>query len=322
MLTMREGKVNNRQLRYFTKVIEVGSLTGAAEQLNVAQPALGLQIRHLEEELGVPLLTRHSRGIEPTHAGALLYKHALEILSAFSRARQEVMSFADTEREVLRFGITPSTMHLLGPDLLLEAREAMPSIFLSLVEELSFSLVSALEAGDLDAALSYQIPTRTQLKVQALYEEDLLFVSSSDVDSSGAAIPFRDVSKRDLVLAGERDNVRALIEATAARLSMPINVVYEAQSIAATKSLVAKGVASTIIPYGSVAEELEAGTLSARKICAPDVARTLYLVRRDGPLVHESEFNSFISKLLETLTSRLGGMYRPLGGFLSHQDLR
>lgn len=315
--------INNRQLRYFAKVIEIGSLTGAADQLNVAQPALGLQIRNLEEELGVPLLRRHSRGVEPTPAGELLYQRALEILELFDRAQQEVMGFADRKREVVRFGITPSTMLLLGPDLVLEAREAMPSIFLSLVEELSFVLATALEAGDLDAALTYQLPDRTNVSIQALYEEDLLLVSSPDVDSSTDPIAFRELAKRDLVLAGERDNVRGLVEATSRRLQIQINVVYEAQSITATKALVSRGVASTIIPYGSAAEELAAGTLRARRICAPAVARTLYLVRKgSSPLAHEAEFKGFVARILAKLTGRLGDMHRPLGEFPGSHDLR
>ena len=57
-----------RQLRYFLRIIELKSFSKAAAYLHVAQPALGLQIRKLEEELGVKLLNRHSRGITPTEA--------------------------------------------------------------------------------------------------------------------------------------------------------------------------------------------------------------------------------------------------------------
>ena len=60
------GVVDIKQLRYFMGVLEAKSITKAAEQLYVAQPALGLQIRKLEEELGVELFVRHSRGVAPT----------------------------------------------------------------------------------------------------------------------------------------------------------------------------------------------------------------------------------------------------------------
>jgi LysR family transcriptional regulator, nitrogen assimilation regulatory protein len=281
----------------------------------VAQPALGLQIRNLEDELGVALLHRHSRGVEATPAGKLLYVRALEILEAFEQARQEVMGFGDRNRETIRFGITPSIMQLLGPDILLEARELMPNIFLSLVEELSFALIAALETGDLDAALTYQAPVRPNFSQQVLAEEDLLLVSSPELDASTEPIPFREVAARDLVLAGERDVVRTLIEATARRLSTSINVVYESQSIAATRNLVARAMVSTITPYGSIAGELTAGTLKGRRIYAPTITRTLYLVRRAGatPNNHETEFKAFLQHLLATMAERLGDLQHPLG---------
>ena len=69
--------MNLRQLRYFVSVVEAGNMTRAAEQLHVAQTALGMQIRQIEEDLGVALLVRHSRGVEPTKAGSLLHARAL-----------------------------------------------------------------------------------------------------------------------------------------------------------------------------------------------------------------------------------------------------
>ncbi|MGE0315145.1 MAG: LysR family transcriptional regulator [Lautropia sp.] len=82
--------MNLRQLKYFVKVVEAGSMTRAAEQLFVAQPALGMQIRQLEEDVGVALLDRHSRGVTPTRAGALLLERARAILALVEQARSEV----------------------------------------------------------------------------------------------------------------------------------------------------------------------------------------------------------------------------------------
>jgi tetratricopeptide (TPR) repeat protein len=82
--------MNLRQLRYFIGVVDAGNMTRAAEQLHVAQTALGMQIRQLEEDLGVALLVRHSRGVEPTRAGNLLRARALDILSLVEQARKDL----------------------------------------------------------------------------------------------------------------------------------------------------------------------------------------------------------------------------------------
>src|SRR5512144_3221536 len=99
--------MNLRQLKYFVGVIDAGNMTRAAEQLHVAQTALGMQIRQLEEDLGIALLVRHSRGVEPTKAGKLLYSRALDILKLVEETRDEVSAAERGDSEAIRFGITP-----------------------------------------------------------------------------------------------------------------------------------------------------------------------------------------------------------------------
>ncbi|EBU7498253.1 LysR family transcriptional regulator, partial [Salmonella enterica subsp. enterica serovar Typhi] len=73
-----------RQLKYFVKVVESGSFSKAANVLHVAQPALSLHVKHMEEELGVALLHRAAQGVTPTQAGERLMLHAKRILAEFA----------------------------------------------------------------------------------------------------------------------------------------------------------------------------------------------------------------------------------------------
>ena len=115
--------MNLRQLRYFVGVVDAGNMTRAAEQLHVAQTALGMQIRQIEEDLGIALLIRHSRGVEPTKAGNLLYARALEILSLVEETRKEVSAAEREDSEGIRFGITPALMLIAGTELALTVRQ-------------------------------------------------------------------------------------------------------------------------------------------------------------------------------------------------------
>ena len=72
--------MNIRRLRYFLKIIDVGSLTGAAEVLHIAQPALSQQLSTLEAEFKQRLVIRSKQGVTPTTAGLVLYRHAQTIL--------------------------------------------------------------------------------------------------------------------------------------------------------------------------------------------------------------------------------------------------
>ena len=93
-------------------VLEAKSITKAAEHLYVAQPALGLQIRKLEEELGVELFVRHF-GVAPTEAGLLLAQHAQVLLRQFARARQDLLDFARSPHGRVSVGLTPTVTSVL-----------------------------------------------------------------------------------------------------------------------------------------------------------------------------------------------------------------
>src|SRR3546814_19561694 len=103
-----------RQLRTFLHVAELGSLGRAAERLRVAQPALGRQIRLLEEELGVPLFTRHGRGMAPTPAGRILLDRASALLRLVADTRAEVSAERDAVKGTVSLGVPPNVGAVLA----------------------------------------------------------------------------------------------------------------------------------------------------------------------------------------------------------------
>src|SRR5439155_21992618 len=92
------------QLKYFLRVAELRSFSKAADALHVAQPAITRQIRLLEEELGVALFHRHSRGSEPTEAGRLLEARAAALLRLAEQTRVDVVSRARAPTGTVRVG--------------------------------------------------------------------------------------------------------------------------------------------------------------------------------------------------------------------------
>ena len=169
--------MNLRQLRYFLSVVDTGNMTRAAEQLNVAQTALGMQIKQLEESLGVALLVRHSRGVEPTQAGSLLRERALEILNLVEQTRRDVAHGGNTESESIRLGITPALMLIVGTEIVLAAQERLPKVSLSLVEAMSHVLVETLTRGEADFILCYDVPDLAQFSRIPILQDDLVLVT-------------------------------------------------------------------------------------------------------------------------------------------------
>ena len=309
--------MNLRQLQYFARIVETGNITRAAEQLYVAQPALGLQIRQLEQALGVSLLSRHSRGVSPTRAGQVLYERACEILRMVDETERQVVAAGRLEREGIVLGLTNGFSNMVGRSLIQAARRDLPAVNLSLVEERSVVLVDALERHELDIALAYEVHERPGVLRVPLVEEELLFVEQGDGAPGGlqdAPIEFSELASRALVLPGQRDGVREQVLATAKRLALGLNVTIDVSSISMMRNLVAHGDAAAVMPFGNAIEDIERGRLAGRRIANPTLKRTLYLVRsrRRAHFKYEEELLDVLAESCGAFAAKLGPLARRL----------
>jgi LysR family transcriptional regulator, nitrogen assimilation regulatory protein len=302
----RVPSVNLRQLKYFIGVVDAGNMTRAAEALNVAQTALSMQMRQLEEDLGIQLLVRHSRGIEPTDAGKVLHARALAILKQVDDARREVRAMSQSVNERVRFGITPALMVAIGADLIERVQETLPQVSFSLMEAMSHVLVENMLRGDLEYALCYDAPDLSQLSRTAFLQEDLVFVTLPS-HQPGETIALVSVLDETLAMPDAADTVRMAMAKSARDLGLELEVTYEVRSVAAMKNLTLKGIASCVLPFGSVVDEVRSGQLKAHRIVMPPIRRTLYLasaaqrpvLRCDAAIV--AEVRSSLAGLLDVL---------------------
>ncbi len=309
----REAAINLRQLHYFSKVVELGNMTRAAEQLNVAQPALGLQIRQLEEDLGSVLLIRHSRGVQPTPAGLMLFERAQKILDLVDETRQEMLALRGTAVETVRLGVTPSIMSLIGYELIMAAREDMPEVFLIVTEEYGYSLIERMKRSEIDIALAYEVENEPSLTARPVFDEELLFVTAL-ADVPEGPISFADALAHGLVLPSGRDSVRQLIDRAAVRHSLKLRLSFEVNSPAAVKTMVLRESASTVVPFGAVADEVRSGRLQARRIAGRLIVRRLSLIRPAGARAfqHQAAIEAFMQKMIAKLAEGIGDLARPI----------
>ena len=305
--------MNLRQLKYFVSVVEAGNMTRAAEQLHVAQTALGMQIRQIEEDLGVTLLVRHSRGIEPTRAGTLLYSRALAILKLVEETRQEVSTCNQERREPIRFGINPTLMAITGTELALTVRENFPQIILSMVEEFSHVLVEMLMRREVDFILCYDVPDLPEFSRIALLQEDFVFVTSPGL-RKGKSVTFAESLEHPLALPEPGNAVRNSVARLARDLGLDLKVAYEVRSISALKSLASRGLASTILSYSNVLDEVRAGKLDAYPIVTPAVRHTLFLASstQHGPFRNEAGLRGAVRSSLNGFLEALAPLAKPL----------
>lgn len=253
-------------------------MTRAAETLNVAQTALGFQIRNLEEELGVRLIERHSRGVRLTGAGELFYDRLQDVFVALESAVAEVRRLDPAQSAPIFVGVTPAIMAMLGPGILGMAAEAASARPIKFVEALSFNLISALLRDEMQFALAFNVPDRPGFERTALLEETLFLVTSAEQGNNGVPVPFHEVVRSDLALVSRQDIIWGLVTEAAQYLSLPVKAAFEVQSTSAIKTLIERGVANSVMPFGIVAEEVHKGLLCARPIANARIVRTLFMV--------------------------------------------
>ena len=144
-----------RHLRYLLAVAEELSFTRAAKRVHIAQPALSVQIRQLEEELGVELIDRSRRAITLTEAGTIMVSEARQLLRARDRAIELVRKTGTGTIGSLAVGFVPSASNVTLPPLLRAFSNRHPDVTLTLREMAPGLLVAALHEGRLDVCFLY-----------------------------------------------------------------------------------------------------------------------------------------------------------------------
>ena len=143
-----------RHLRYFVTIAEERSITRAAERLWIAQPGLSTQVRRLEAELGIQLLTRHTRGVELTPAGEVFLERARATLAAAEAARSTGANLEAGLVGTVRLGIATEAPAGPAPPLLAAFGQDRPDVEVTVFESYSGTLMRDLRDGRLDAVIA------------------------------------------------------------------------------------------------------------------------------------------------------------------------
>ena len=145
--------MNLRDLQYLVTVAEQLHFGKAAEICHVSQPTLSMQLKKLEETLGVPLFERSNRQVMLTDAGKQVVVRARHILLEAEQIKHIAQMFHDPMAGDLRMGVFPTLAPYLLPIAVPALKEALPKLNLLLVEEKTPDLLQLLESGKLDCAL-------------------------------------------------------------------------------------------------------------------------------------------------------------------------
>lgn len=249
-----------RQLRYFVRVVEVGSISRAALDLDLVQSALSQQITRLEGELSTRLLQRSPQGVTPTEAGVAFFREAQLTLR---HAEQAVRSAQQARLTgTVSVGLAPTTAAVLGLPLMQAMRERYPDVRLHMVESLSGHLSAMLNARQLDLAVLFDSPIRASQHLQTarrwrvwpLLEEDIFLIAarSSRPAKPPSSLCMADLAQEPLILPTGPHGLRSTLNAAFARANITPQVTLEIDSLAMLMDAVQSGLGGTLQPWAAV----------------------------------------------------------------------
>lgn len=236
------------RLQYFVAVAEAGSFSRAAAALHMSQPALSRQVLLLEEEVGQRLFERTGRGVQPTESGLALLAHARGIFDLAERARVDMRERQLSPRGRLTVGLPPRLAHVLTADLVERFHAQFPDAAITVVEGLSIRLREWLVAGRVDLALLFDPPHTPQLQQEMLLREPLVLISQQPLPQR---MRLADVALRTLVMPSGPNALRQLLEQHTRPRGLLLKLVAEVDSVQTVLSLVARGVADTVLPLSA-----------------------------------------------------------------------
>lgn len=296
-----------RQLRYFSAVMEFGTLSQAAENLRVAASALSHHIGNLEAELGVNLFDRKPRGMTPTAAGYRLHEHARQILRSVDAAESDIRETTGQIAGSVSVGMAYSAVKAIGVELAEQVLSRYPNIEFSLTESLSGATLVNLMTSEVDLALVYNPPDDPALKTQPILEEKMVCVGNKDIiGETDEPIEFDELLELPIILLRQGISARAIMDDIGLLKKIESRARLQMNSVQAIAGSLEKKLGCVIGTKLFMQDQLARGTVRYRPIIEPELSRTLYLCELTArpPTFALESVRSLIIELVTTAVER------------------
>ena len=278
-----------RHLRYFVKVVEAGSFSRAAEAIHVAQPALSQQIAQLEEQLGLQLLQRTSRGVNPTAAGDVLYREASAILLQMEQLAGIVRGGGGEIDGVVNVGVSSTLLATLPVAFLGAAKAAHPKVTIRLAITDSPTLRARVEANTLDLAVVFEDEFVSAFSRLPLFRQRLYLVPCQPAPGRAGTIDITQLGERALILPTSANITRTAINRVFAAGGVSPNVVAEIDVVANMLAAVRNGIGDTILPKGDLSDMAGNDLLQPLLIEPPAYLTCSIITSPDFPLARAGD---------------------------------
>lgn len=295
-----------RQIQYFICLFEEGTVTRAAHRLHIVQPALSMQIAKLEDQLGQQLFERTKQGMVPTAVARQMYRLFLPVMREFSNARAQLMSNDSEIRGHVNIGLIASITEGVLTETLGVFSSRYPDVEVKVADAYTTTLIDAVMAGQLDAAIVNRPRRPLALNVDHIVDEEMVLITSARNPSTlPDRMTLRQIASQglQLVLPTRGHGLRINIDNLAQSEEIALAPKFEIDSLVTTVKLVEQTHLATIIPSVAVHVGVGEGRLRSHTIVSPRLIRQVVAVSHPRrPL--NSATKLFLSMLGENIILR------------------
>lgn len=276
-----------KQLKAFVAIADTETFTAGARRLNITQAAISMQIRHLEDELGLPLFTRTPRKVILTEVGESLLVRARRILREHEAALAETAELAGAEHGRLRIGSASATFSSNElPEILKSLRNNFPKSEITVFSGTSEKLIEKITHGELDVAFVSLPVTNTNIQTELMFSDEVaVIVDPSHPKAREKVISAAALAKENLILGEKGGNTRRMIDEFFAESGLRPNIVMELSRQSAINRMVENQMGVGIAGIRAVKQQVDDGILAALRIEGAELHWDLGVARLRGGYV-------------------------------------
>jgi DNA-binding transcriptional LysR family regulator len=278
--------MDTRQLAAFCAVVERASFSQAAEQLGVTQPAVSLQIRSLEKRLGLQLLDRSGRRVEPTEAGRRLYRSALRLLAQEEQLLAELGEEVDGELAGrLELGASTGPGGTVIPVVLCEFQERHPEVHVALTVSDTQRIVEQVARRELELGVVGAARRHRGVVFEPFFRDEVVLAVPRGHRFADRTISLEELQNEPIVLMQEGAGVRQVIDDELREAGVrlrDLDVRLELGLQESARSAVLAGYGVTFISRAAVEADVGAGILAVARVEGLVASREISLVRASG----------------------------------------
>jgi LysR family hydrogen peroxide-inducible transcriptional activator len=301
--------VNLRSLEYLVALADHRHFGRAAEAVFVSQPTLSSQIKKLENELGVELVERGTRGVMLTEPGERIVARARAILAEADNIRTIARLSTDPEAGSLRLGLFPTLGPYLLPHVVPAVRARFPRLELLLVEEKSDVLLARLRNGQIDAALLAAPVAGNGLHEEPLFDEQFLLAVPADHRLAGAGhAPTSALAGESVLLLDEGHCLRDQALSVCHMVGADERLGFRATSLETLRQMVASGTGVTLLPRLAVSPPVpESPGIALLALDSPAPSRRIAMYSRST-----SVYADVLGELADVIRQAVAGPVTPV----------